>query len=78
MLGIVVLVNVAVLIWFFPAPSLVGPLPENGVAMIVACGEKRSFEYAMKHVPDPRGEWTRIPRGDCTAWYRYLESSSGG
>ncbi len=48
-----------------------GPLVENGVAAIVACGEKRGFEV-VSAAPEPRtGTWSREKRGECTVWYHH-------
>jgi hypothetical protein len=45
----------------------------NGVAVIVACGKKRSHQgmyEAMDYVPEPRtGGWWPERRGSCTVWY---------
>lgn len=48
-----------------------GPLVENGVAAIVACGEKRGFEV-VSAAPEPlTGTWSREKRGECTVWYHH-------
>ncbi len=56
-----------------PRISTTGPVVRNGVAAIVACGEKRGLEgmdATMDHVPEPRtGGWWPERRGDCTVWY---------
>jgi hypothetical protein len=42
----------------------------NGVAVIVACGKKRSFMEALKNVPEPRtGTWGTEKRGRCNVYY---------
>jgi hypothetical protein len=47
------------------APAVV----RNGVAAVVACGEKRGLE-ALDVAPEPRtGSWWPERRGDCTVWY---------
>jgi hypothetical protein len=63
--------------WNTPMPKVtsVGPLVENGVAAIVACGKKRGFEgmdAAMDYAPEPRtGTWSYERRGECTVWYHH-------
>ena len=56
-----------------PRISSEGPVVRNGVAVIVACGKKSSFELmgaAMKYAPEPRtGGWWPVQRGECTVWY---------
>jgi hypothetical protein len=47
-----------------------GPVVRNGVAVIVACGKKRSFMEALKNVPEPRtGTWGTENRGRCNVYY---------
>jgi hypothetical protein len=47
-----------------------GPVVRNGVAVIVACGKKRSFMEALKNVPEPRtGTWGIEKRGRCNVYY---------
>jgi hypothetical protein len=73
----VVVIGVLLRIWFFPSSRMVlhpgnEPLVENGVAVIVACGEKRGFMEALQSAPDPQmGTWSRERRGECNAWYHY-------
>jgi hypothetical protein len=62
--------------WLTPMPrTTVGPLVENGVAVVVACGKKRGLEgldAAADYVPEPRtGTWRNERRGDCTVWYHH-------
>ena len=55
-----------------PMPGLSdGPVVENGVAAIVACGEKRGFEV-VRSAPEPRtGTWDVERRGDCNIYYHH-------
>ncbi len=50
-----------------------GPVVRNGVAVIVACGNKRGVEQmgaAMDYAPEPQtGGWWPVHRGDCTVYY---------
>ena len=56
-----------------PRFTLEGPVVRNGVAVIVACGEKRGVEQmgaAMDYAPEPQtGTWWTVRKGDCTVWY---------
>jgi hypothetical protein len=59
-----IVVILVMLRWFLPGPQMGlnpdGPLVENGVAVIVACGEKRGFIEAVGNAPDPQmGTWSR-------------------
>jgi hypothetical protein len=46
-----------------------GPVVRNGVAAVVACGEKRGLQ-AVDVAPEPRtGGWWPVHRGECTVWY---------
>jgi hypothetical protein len=58
-----------------PRVSTTGPVVRNGVAAIVACGEKRGLEgmdTAMDYVPEPRtGTWAPERRGECTVWHHH-------
>jgi hypothetical protein len=46
-----------------------GPVVRNGVAAVVACGEKRGLQ-AVDVAPEPRtGGWWPVRRGECTVWY---------
>jgi hypothetical protein len=48
-----------------------GPLVENGVTVIVACGKKRGLE-AVGSAPEPRtGSWSWEKRGECEVWYHH-------
>lgn len=53
-------------------PSLAsGSLVENGVAVIVACGEKRGLT-AVDSAPEPRtGTWEIERRGACKVYYHH-------
>ena len=54
-----------------PRVSTTGPVVRNGVAAIVACGEKRGFEV-VSAAPEPQtGTWSREKRGECTVWYHH-------
>ena len=47
-----------------PRISSTGPVVRKGVAVVVACGEKRGIvgmDAAMDHVPEPG-------TGECTVW----------
>ena len=47
-----------------PRISSTGPVVRKGVAVVVACGEKRGvvgMDAAMDHVPEPG-------TGECTVW----------
>ena len=56
-----------------PKVTTAGPVVQNGVAAIVACGEKRGLkglDAAMDPVPEPRtGGWWPEKLGECTVWY---------
>jgi len=49
-----------------------GPVVRNGVAAVVACGEKRGLkgmDAAMAYVDEPRtGTWSARREGECTIW----------
>jgi len=49
------------------------PLVENGVAAVLACGEKRRLAgAAMDYVPEPRtGSWSVQRRGECNLYYHH-------
>jgi hypothetical protein len=82
-----ILVGVAVLLlgpWWVPATSeLVPPIPRlssdgpvvrNGVAAVVACGNKRGIwgMGAVEIAPEPRtGTWGTQRRGECTVYYHH-------
>jgi hypothetical protein len=52
-----------------PRLSSEGPVVRNGVAAVVACGEKRGLQ-AVDVAPEPRtGGWWPVRRGECTVWY---------
>jgi hypothetical protein len=80
-----ILALIAVLWWLSPASRYQmvlnpkGPLVENGVAVIVACGEKRDFLFlkAAQNVPEPpRVTWSSEERrGGCTVYYHHPTSS---
>ncbi len=56
-----------------PRFSTTGPVVRNGVAVIVACGEKQGIEgmgAAMDYAPEPgTGGWWPEKKGQCTVWY---------
>jgi hypothetical protein len=56
-----------------PGFSPTGPVVQNGVAVIVACGKKSGIEgmpKAMDYAPEPRtGTWDPVRKGECTVWY---------
>ena len=54
------------------------PLVENGVAMIMVCGEApKGFMLPTENVSRPRvGWWSGVDRGECKVWYHH--PSSGG
>ena len=59
-----------------PRLTTEGPVVRNGVAVVVACGEKRGVMEGMmtapKYAPEPRtGTWGYERRGDCTVWYHH-------
>jgi hypothetical protein len=55
-----------------PRFSTDGPVVRNGVAVIVACGKKRSFMEALENVPEPRtGTWGIERRGACNVYYHH-------
>jgi hypothetical protein len=87
------LLGVAVLLlgpWWIPATSeLVPPIPRlssdgpvvrNGVAAIVACGETKREELALKAVsaaPEPgTGTWGVERKGDCNVYYHHPPDAS--
>jgi hypothetical protein len=52
-----------------PRVSTEGPVVRNGVAAVVACGEKRGFQ-AVDVAPEARtGTWWPERRGACIIWY---------
>src|SRR5215203_2543694 len=52
-----------------PRLSSEGPVVRNGVAAVVACGEKRGLQ-AVDVAPEPRtGGWWPVRRGECKVWY---------
>ena len=55
-----------------PRLSSEGPVVRNGVAAVVACGEKRGLkgmDAAMAYVDEPRtGTWSARREGECTIW----------
>jgi hypothetical protein len=55
-----------------PRISPTGPVVRNGVAAIVACGEKRGFMEALVNAPEPRtGTWAIERRGACNVYYHH-------
>jgi hypothetical protein len=75
-----VLVILGMLKWFFSGGPMVlnpgEPLVRNGVAVIVACGDKRGAFEAMNSVPNPQmGSWSSVPRGTCVAYYHHPSST---
>ncbi len=58
-----------------PRFSTTGPVVRNGVAVIVACGEKQGIEgmgAAMDYAPEPgTGTWAPVRKGECTVWYHH-------
>jgi hypothetical protein len=52
-----------------PRVSTEGPMVRNGVAAVVACGEKRGPQ-AVDVAPEPQtGGWWPVRKGECTIWY---------
>jgi hypothetical protein len=51
-----------------PRVSTEGPVVRNGVAAVVACGEKRSLGPMIASEPRT-GSWWPDRQGDCTTWY---------
>jgi hypothetical protein len=51
-----------------PRVSSEGPVVKNGVAVVVACGKKRSFGPMIASEPRTGGWWPE-KRGNCTVWY---------
>jgi hypothetical protein len=51
-----------------PRVSTEGPVVRNGVAAVVACGEKRSFGPMIASEPRT-GSWWPERRGSCTVWH---------
>jgi hypothetical protein len=54
--------------------STAGPVVRNGVAVIVACGNKsgivKGMIEAVDYAPEPyTGPWWNERRGECTVWY---------
>jgi hypothetical protein len=71
-IGGIVVVLINLLLPPMPLLHSDGPVVENGVAAIVACGEKRDLEAVMKYVPEPAtGTWGTEPRGTCTVHYHH-------
>jgi hypothetical protein len=75
-----VLVILGMLKWFFSGGPMVlnpgEPLVRNGVAVIVACGDKRGAFAAKNSVPNPQmGSWSSVPRGTCVAYYHHPKST---
>jgi hypothetical protein len=61
---------------FLPIPRLSsdGPVVRNGVAAVVACGNKRGIWGlgAVEIAPEPRtGTWGIERRGECTVYYHH-------
>jgi hypothetical protein len=66
---------------FLPVPMISsnGPVVRNGVAAVVACGEKRGAWglEAVKVAPEPRtGTWGTQRRGECTIYYHHPPDTS--
>jgi hypothetical protein len=84
-----ILVGVAVLLlgpWWIPATSELvpptprlssdGPVVRNGVAAIVACGEKRGFGV-VRVAPEVRtGTWGVEKRDECNVYYHHPPEAS--
>ena len=71
----ILVVGAWLLLGLFTIPRFTteGPVVRNGVAVIVACGEKRGVKQmgaAMDYAPEPQtGGWWPVREGDCTVWY---------